>query len=210
MISFLLDACAMARHYFPDIGTANVDQIFAYPNSIEVIPNLARVETASAMIATFNSGVIGKDVLDLALTTFLDDVQKHKIIEVEVSDQHISDGIHLLQRHKYIPRGQRGTGKAGIGGADAVYLAIALSLMREAKETGDRVILVTSDWALYQSALDEPELDVFHFWTCQCGECGNVRIPTKAQDNVCPVCGKRCQPCRFENCDSTFTVNFER
>ena len=210
MISFLLDACAVARHYFPDVGTANVDQIFAYPESIRVIPNLARVETASAMIAAFNGGVIGRDVLDLALTTFLDDVQKRKVAEVKVGDQHISDGIHLLQRHKYVPRGLMGTGKAGIGGADAIYLAIALALAREAKKAGDRLVFVTSDWALYQSALDEPELEVFHFWTCQCSGCGNVHIPVKARDNVCPVCGKSCRPCRFENCDSTFTVDFRR
>ncbi len=115
MILFLLDACAVARHYFPDVGTANVDQIFAYPDGTPVIPNLARAETVSAMIAAFNGGVIEKDVLDLALTTFLDDVQKRKIVEIEVHDRHISDSIHLLQKHKFLPRGQIGTGKAGRG-----------------------------------------------------------------------------------------------
>lgn len=209
MISFLLDACAVARRYFPDIGTANIDQIFAYPNSIRVIPNLARVEAVSAMIAAFNSGVIDREVLDLALTTFLDDVREHAVVEVEVSDQHVSGGIHLLQKHKYVPRGQKGTGKASIGGVDAVYLDIALMLTREAKRLGDKLILVTSDWALYQSALDEPELETFHFWTCQCSACGNARVPTKERDNVCPACGKSCRPCRFESCDSTFAVNFD-
>lgn len=209
MISFLLDACAAARHYFPDIGTNNVDQIFTYPDSTSVIPNFARAETVSAMIAAFNGGLIDSEVLDLALTTFLDDIQERKLIEIKVKDQHISDGVHLLQRHKVIPRGQQGTGKAGIGGADAVYLAIARALTREARKMDDRVILITSDGALYQSALDEPGVEVFHFWTCQCSTCSNVRVPVKAKDIICPVCGKQCRPCQFEHCESTFTVDFE-
>ena len=33
-----------------------------------------------------------------------------------------------------------------------------------------------------------------------------ISIPIKAQDNTCPACGKLCQPCKFENCDSTLEV----
>jgi len=209
MITFLFDACALARRYFEDIGTANVDQICRYPDSSIAFPNLAYAEATSAIIAAHNAGLLDANELDNALSLLDADVLSAAFIKVKVDDEHISNAATLLRRHKCVPRGQRGTGKAAIGGADAVYLAIALALAREAKKAEDRLILVTSDWALYQSALDEPELEVFHFWTCQCSDCGNVRIPVKAQDNVCPVCGKPCRPCRLENCDSTFTMGFE-
>lgn len=209
MITFLFDACALARRYFEDIGTANVDQICRYPDGSIAFPNLAYAEATSAIIAAHNAGLLDKDELDNALSLLNADVLSATFVKIKVDDEHISDAAVLLRRHKCVPRGQMGTGKAGIGGADAIYLAIALSLAREAKKTGDRLVFVTSDWALYQSALDEPELAVFHFWTCQCNVCGNVRIPVKARDNVCPVCGKTCQPCRFENCDSTFAVDLK-
>jgi hypothetical protein len=132
-----------------------------------------------------------------------------RFTKVKVNDKHVFDAVVLLKQHKIIPTGQTGTGKAGIGGADAVYLAVALALTQEARRVGDRLILVTSDGALYQSALDEPELEAFHFWTCQCSSCGHIHIPVKARDNACPACGKLCQPCKFENCDSAFKVNFK-
>lgn len=209
MITFLFDACALARRYFEDIGTANIDQIYRYPGSTIAIPNLAYAETTSAIISAYNAGLLDEDNLDDALALLDSDILALRFIKVKVDDEHVFDAAVLLRRHKVVPTGQVGTGKAGIGGADAVYLAIALSLTREARTVGDRLILVTSDGALYQSALDEPELEAFHFWTCQCSSCGHIRIPIKAQDNACPVCGKLCQPCKLENCDSTFRVDFK-
>lgn len=209
MITFLFDACTLARRYFEDIGTANVDQICRYPDSVVAIPNLAYAETTSTIITAHNTGLINEDELGNALTLLDSEVLDSSFTKVKVDDEHIFDAAVLLKQHKIIPKGRTGTGKAAIGGADAVYLAIALALTQEAQRVGDRLILVTSDGALYQSALDEPELEAFHFWTCQCSSCGHIHIPVKARDNVCPVCGKLCQPCKFENCDSAFKVNFE-
>ena len=58
MITFLFDACALARRYFEDIGTANIDQICRYPDSAIAIPNLAYAETTSAIIASYNAGLL--------------------------------------------------------------------------------------------------------------------------------------------------------
>jgi hypothetical protein len=162
MITFLFDACALARRYFEDIGTANIDQICRHPDSAIVIPNLAYAETTSAIIASYNAGLLDKDELDDALVLLDLDILALRFTKVKVDDEHIFNAAMLLRRHKVVPTGQVGTGKAGIGGADAVYLAIALALTREARRVGDRLILVTSDGVLYQSALDEPELEAFH------------------------------------------------
>jgi hypothetical protein len=44
MILFVLDACALARIYFDDIGTRNLLQIYSYPNSQHITPNFAHCE----------------------------------------------------------------------------------------------------------------------------------------------------------------------
>jgi len=61
MIFFILDACAIARIYFPDIGTANMLSIYNYPNSKMLAPNFAYSEAISAAVAVqqlFQSKVI--------------------------------------------------------------------------------------------------------------------------------------------------------
>jgi hypothetical protein len=49
VIVFLFDASAMARHYFADIGTSNIDQIMAYPESIVAFPSIIRVEVVGEL-----------------------------------------------------------------------------------------------------------------------------------------------------------------
>lgn len=66
MILFVLDACAAVRRYFPDIGTANIDQIFDYPDSLLVLPNIARAEVVSAIIAAYNAILIDESKLNLS------------------------------------------------------------------------------------------------------------------------------------------------
>ena len=156
MILFVMDACAVARRYFTDIGTRNTDQLFNYPDSILVLPNIARSETVSAMIAAYNAMLIDEAMRDSAIVQFADDVQNGVLfLEVKVNDTHISESIRLLEKHKIVPHGTYGTGKADIGGADSIILSIAVELAQSAQQSNDRTILVTSDRALYRAANDE-------------------------------------------------------
>ena len=208
MIFFVLDACAAARRYFPDIGTANIDQIFDYPDSILVLPNIARSEVVSAIIAAYNATLIDEPKLNLALSRFAIDHQIGKYQIVRVSDVYIDKSIRLLRKHKMVPHGSYGTGKAGIGGADSIILSVGVELGKSVHHSGDRVIFVTSDWALYSAAKDEVDLEVFHFWTCECRDCGYIRIPKKERREVCPNCRKVCSICQLSICDSRYVVRF--
>lgn len=208
MILFVLDACAAARRYFPDIGTANIDQIFDYPDSLLVLPNIARAEVVSAIIAAYNAILIDESKLNLAMSRFAIDHQIGKYQIVRVSDAYIDKSIRLLRKHKMVPHGTHGTGKAGIGGADSIILSIGVELSKLARHSGDRVIFVTSDWALYSAAIEEPDLEVFHFWTCECSNCGHIRIPKKGCREVCPSCGKVCSICQLSVCDSRYVARF--
>jgi hypothetical protein len=70
---------------------------------------------------------------------------------------------------------------------------------------------VTSDSALYNSALDEPGIKAFHFWTCDLGcQCGTVWVPIKGSKspNTCPTCGATCDSCSVERCPSKYQVSF--
>ena len=94
-------------------------------------------------------------------------------------------------------------------GADSIYLATAVHLARLLKPLNGRIILVTSDQALYQAAQAEPEVEAFHFWTCDLGcACGVAIIPVKGQRNTCPHCGQACALCQYEGCPSRYTVAF--
>ncbi len=55
MIIFVLDACAIARIYFEDIGTRNILQVYNYPDSLLMVPNFAYCKSISAMISALNN-----------------------------------------------------------------------------------------------------------------------------------------------------------
>jgi predicted nucleic acid-binding protein len=209
MIYFVLDACALARIYFPDIGTRNLLQIYDYPDSKILIPHLAYSETISVLISALNQHFIDDDQYRLAKARLSSDLLSRKILSVEVTDVHISASGRLLEKHKRQP------GRMKLGGADALYLALALQLASSLQHFGGRVILVTSDGALYSAALDEPDIEAFHFWTCDLGcQCGTVWTPIKGApqppkpSNTCSTCGATCDICCEERCPSKYRVSF--
>lgn len=209
MIYFVLDACTLARIYFPDIGTRNLLQIYDYPDSRILIPHIAYTETISVLISALNQRLINDNQYRLTRAALSSDLLSRKIVSIEVTDAHISTSGRLLERHKRQP------GKMKLSGADALYLALALQLASSIQRFDGRVILVTSDGALYKSALDEPDIEVFHFWTCDLGcQCGTILIPVKGSPrppkpaNTCSTCGATCDICSVERCPSNYQVSF--
>jgi len=202
MIYFVLDANAAARCYFDDIGTGNMMQILAYSDSLFVVPNIIRVEVTSALLASMNEGLLSRDEVDSAIANMGRDFSRPSFVPIRVSDWHLDAAVELLRTHKGLPG-------RNIGGVDAIYLAIACHFGRMAPPE-DKVILVTSDMALYNCALAEPGIEAFHFWTCQCPKCGTVLIPAKGRDHHCPGpdCDFECLPCSLANCRSVYTVSF--
>ena len=203
MIFFILDACAIARIYFPDIGTKNMLSIYNYPNSKMLAPNFAYSEAISALISTLNQRLIDQSQYRLAYARLTSDFSTHKIRATRISDAHINLSARLLEKHKMQP------GRMRLSGADSIYLAMALRLSMQIKRFDGRVILVTSDGALYNSACDESSIETFHFWTCNLGcGCGTTIIPIKGDSNSCLSCGKTCAICRIDLCPSTYSPRF--
>jgi len=206
MILFVLDACAAARIYFKDIGTRNMRQICAYPQSQMLVPGIALCEVLSTFISAYNNRVIDATQYKAARAVFENDLQVGRIRAVNTSPSTISLAASLLCKHKIQP------GKMGLGGADSLYLATASHLAAAVGEYGWRVVLVTSDKALYNAAQDVLDVEAFHFWTCDMGcNCSVEVIPVKGQPatpNACPNCGKVCSECRYDLCPSTYQVTF--
>ena len=205
MICFVYDANSVARTYIDDMGTANLTQLYNYPDSLIMMPEIAPIETTSAWLSLCDEGLISNDQYQVAQTLLEDDINSGKFKLVDFELHHISVARQLLERHRPIPGVRR-----KLKGADSVYLATAVLLADSMKPAGVRVILITSDMALYQSALSEPNLEAFHFWTCQCPKCGQIDIPTKMKKHQCsnPRCTFACFPCCLTNCKSVYVVKF--
>lgn len=206
MIFFIGDACAVARVYLPDIGKANMVAIYRYPDSRFLTPEIAYVEVASVLISAHREGLIDTLQYRHLRASFVRDLRCKKIAPVRLASRHYELGVALLDKHK------RQQGKLGLGGADSLYLSLAVDLKRQLPSKEDRVILVTSDKSLYNSALDEPGIEAFHFWTCDMGcRCGSKVIPVKGKPKVpnsCPSCGQTCPECRYDLCPSNYKVHF--
>lgn len=202
MIFFVTDACALARLYVPDVGSRNMLAIYSYAQSLMIAPNIVYPETISAFLESQRAGLIDQQQYVMLRARLRLDIESQKIISARVRRQQLDLAADLLERHKLQPR-------KSLGGADSIYLSLAVDLARRVKPEGDRVILVTSDGALYNSALDEPDIEVFQFWTCDFGcTCNKPFIPVKGVMNSCPTCGKTCAVCRYDVCPSTYVPEF--
>ncbi|MBC8448952.1 MAG: type II toxin-antitoxin system VapC family toxin [Chloroflexi bacterium] len=204
MIWFVLDANAIARCYFQDIGTQNLLQILRYPDSEFIVPDLAQVEAVSATLSCGNAGLLSDDEADAVIGRIAMDFLSGKLVKVDVEEICIQESIRLLKTHKGAPG-------RNLGAMDALYLAVACRLSQIVSPAEAKVTLVTSDMALYNCALAEPAVEAFHFWTCQCPQCGIVLIPSKAKAHHCPGpdCDFECLPCSLANCRSAYTVSFD-
>ena len=208
MFIFVTDACAIARIYANDIGTSNMRQIYRYLNSRIMVPNIAYAEAISALLSLWNGGTIDETEYRTAKMALDADIANNIIRTFRVSSFQLQLGISFLEKYKHLP------GHGGLGGADSLYFAFAKHLSERLSPHGNRVILVTSDGPLYNATLAEPDVEVFHFWTCDLG-CGHTTfIPTKGAPqppkppNQCPVCLKTCPICRVDVCPSSYIVRF--
>jgi len=110
MIFFILDACAIARIYFPDIGTRNMLKIYNYPNSRMLVPSFAYSETISALISTLNQRLIDQTQYKFAYARLTSDFSTYKIGTIRISDAHINLSARLLEKHKTQPGRMRLSG----------------------------------------------------------------------------------------------------
>ena len=199
MIHLFLDACALARRYFYDVGSRNIDQLFGLTDSAYLTDMLGIPETAGALRSTFENPqfpTFRRQQFDAAIG-LLTNHWRTQYQVLQIDPQAASDATALIYHHN-------------LRGGDAVHLALALKY-RDAvltKEPNDTIIVVTSDDRLADAATAKG-LKVFHFWQCQCPSCGVEFRPRKYNMNTCPGCNFTCR-CGGPTCTSTYEITAEK
>jgi hypothetical protein len=102
MICFVYDANSVARTYIDDIGTANLMQLYNYPDSLIMMPEIAPIETTSAWLSLCDEGVISSDQYQLAQTLLEDDINSGKFKLVDFELHHVFVVRQLLEHHRPI------------------------------------------------------------------------------------------------------------
>lgn len=226
-IAFVLDASALARKFYDDLGKTNLDKIFTQLDASFFIPEIGIIETVSALLAACNGGQISLEEYKAAVSVLYKMIEGEDIHVLSPPNNYVKDCISILEQYKRIP------GKS-FNGVDAIYISLSRSIADNLAPDGISVIFVTSDTKLYNACQEETSFKTFHFWTCNLG-CGHTNfIPQKGAKNKaakyvkchecksdvivtpqvptpnrCPICGQSCSDCNLKACPSTYEVNLE-
>lgn len=178
---FFLDANALARLYFPDIGKKNIDYIYNFPNSQEITIEFALLEVYGVLCKCFNAGILTISDIRSVLTQIMTDCVNQKIILLNSSPYLIGrDAKRLLFLHATTPG-------MTFNSADALYLAACIDFAKIVNDP-KKLIFVTSDKPLYNAAKTYNSFSTFHFWTCNLGNIYvSEFIPVKSHKDTSEV-----------------------
>ncbi len=225
-IAFLLDANALARKFYDDIGKNNIQKIFNHPNASFLIPRIGIIETISALLAAQNARQISPSEYNDAKSAISRMIDDGDLIVIESIDDLSDKCIEILEEYKV----QEGK---SFDGVDSIYIATGREIAESFVNEEISLIFVTSDNPLYRAAKDETTFDTFHFWSCDYG-CGHIVVIPKREHkdveeqtkecpscgtqivvkekfltkNTCSICRSHCEDCTITKCPSTYTVDF--
>jgi predicted nucleic acid-binding protein len=123
MAGLFWDTSALVKHYHPESGTANVDQLLQTPGTQHVISRLAVTETFSVFAGKVRAGLITLVEFDHLCRRFLADTRRKLFSVARLLVAHHREAERLLRL--YGP--QQGQ---GIRALDSLQLAVALDLRR--------------------------------------------------------------------------------
>jgi len=223
---FVLDASALSRRFYDDVGKNNLDKIFNYPNSSYYIPDIGIIETCSALLALENQGLIRHSEYQAAMSAIYTMIDAEELNVIRFTDDFAREAVEILEKYKIQEH-------KSFNGMDSIYIIVSRRIAEILNGQEVKIVFVTSDTRLYNAAKDENLFDAFHFWTCdlgcgcgtfipaksdhdrapevkKCEVCGNmleVRV-AKISRNTCNSCNRHCAKCKLEICPSTFSLNF--
>jgi DNA-directed RNA polymerase subunit RPC12/RpoP len=227
-IAFVLDANALARIFYDDIGKNNLEKILTHPDSKLFTPEIGIIETVSALLAACNDKMVSQQEYRLAISALYNMIEDGDLTVLSPAQDYIKDCIAILEQYKIQP------GKA-FNGVDSMYILTSRLIADAFPQNDCTVVFVTSDNYLYNACSEEDSFETFHLWTCdlgcghtefipkkyekdrpakykKCANCGSKVLIEQAKEssNRCPKCGKRCAVCIYNACLSTYKINFEK
>ena len=201
MIHLFLDACALVRRYFTDVGSRSIDQLLALQDAAYVTDILAIPEAAGALRGTLGDTrfpEFRQPEFDAAFGLLINHWRtQYEVLQID--EFAANDAMSLIYRHN-------------LRGGDALHLALALRYNATVRSVSgeDAVVLVTSDPQFVSAAAAEG-LKVFHFWRCQCPRCGLEFVPRKnaKTPQTHPGCDFSCR-CGKDQCTSVYQITEEK
>jgi predicted nucleic acid-binding protein len=139
MSAHFLDTSALVKHYHPEVGTPEVDRLWADPGVALFISRLGVVELVSVFAKKVRTGQISAADFGLLRRRFFADLRQHRPGVVRLLVRHFQEADRLLQQHSLTH---------SLHTLDALQLAVALDLRRQGMldqfVTADRVLLVVA------------------------------------------------------------------
>lgn len=227
-IAFVLDASALSRKFYDDIGKSNLEKIFSRSDDSFFVPEIGIIETISALLSSVNSQAISLDEYGAAKSALYNMIENNEIYVISPENGfYWNECISILEEYKLEP-------EKSFNGADSIYINSSRKVAETLAPEGIRVIFVTSDNKLYNACKEEDSFDTFHFWTCNFG-CGHANVipvkgakdtpakqvkcnncnsmfevkPEKISPNTCQECGSHCHECNINICPSTYEIDID-
>jgi hypothetical protein len=119
MPNYFLDTSGLVKHYHPEVGTIEVDRIWADPTAKLFISRLSVVETVSVLAKKVRNGVLSAADFTLTRRRFFADIRQRRPVVVRMLVRHFQDADRLLQKHGL---------SRSLYTLDALQLAVALDL----------------------------------------------------------------------------------
>jgi len=139
MSHHFLDTSGLVKHYHSEIGTPEVDRLWADAGASIFISRLSVVETVSVFAKKVRSGVISATDFGLLRRRFFADVRQRRPSIVRLLVRHFQEADRLLQQHSIT---------INLNTLDSLQLAVALDLRRrgllDELVASDRVVLAVA------------------------------------------------------------------
>ncbi|WP_336766020.1 type II toxin-antitoxin system VapC family toxin [Paenibacillus sp. USHLN196] len=198
---YFLDTNAIARYYCNDIGSHITKQIVESGSGL-IMSNFSYVEVISALAQikrdqSFNT--FNEPQFNIAIARFESELDS-KFIQVKMNDSHFKKATDLIKQYT-------------IHSADALIVATSLIVADTIEKDGHSLTFVTSDNQPYQVALAESQkrsnYSSYHFWKCNCLNCGSTIDVKKATSITCTCRNTRCEKCIIENCSNSLVIDLK-
>lgn len=139
MANHFPDTSGLVKHYHPEIGSAEVDRLWADPGAHLCLSRLSVVETVSVFARKVRTGLISAADFGLLRRRFFADLRASRPAVVRILARHFQEADRLLQTHGLTH---------GLHTLDALQLAVALDLrargMVDQLVTADRVLVTVA------------------------------------------------------------------
>lgn len=144
MVSFFLDASALAKRYVPETGSALVDFLFdrVAEHRIYVL-NIGCAEVVSVLVRKKNVGMVSTAQFNQALLVFDKEVVQSSAKHLLAFDNSIiTDALALIVKHS-------------VNANDAILLRVSMDIRQHLRSGVDDLALVASDQRLLRAAQTE-------------------------------------------------------